>query len=372
MAITVGVLKERFENERRVALVPTDIKKLVKEGYEVLVERGCGDGAYFLDKEYEEAGAKVIDNPEDVLKNADILLKIQPLTLQEAEVLKEGSVYIGFTRYWENSDLLNLLAERKITVFALEKIPRTTKAQFVDVLSSQATVAGYKAAIIAAHLSPSMFPMLTTAAGTLKPARVLVIGVGVAGLQALATAKRLGAQTFAYDIRPAAKYDAQSVGAKFLESPVWAEGEGGYARELTEEEKKIQHEFLAKHIGNSDVVITTAQVPGKRAPVIITRDMVERMREGSVIVDIAADNGGNCELTKPGELVEYKGVKIFGPLNVPSSVPRPSSEMFSKNMVNFLGLMVKDGNINIDFGEEILDKSCLIFKGEFKTEVKNA
>jgi NAD(P) transhydrogenase subunit alpha len=364
--VRVGIIKERRGNERRVSLVPADIKKLVSKGIEVLVERGSGEGAYFLDGEYEEAGARILNDAKEVLSNVDILIKVQPPSLEEAKALKEGAIYIGFTRYWENPEYLNVFSERGITAFALEKIPRTTKAQFVDVLSSQATIAGYKAVILAADLSPHLFPMLTTAAGTLKPAKVLVIGVGVAGLQALATAKRLGALTFAYDIRPAAKYDAQSVGAKFLESPVWAEGEGGYARELTEEERRIQHEFLAKHIGNSDVVITTAQVPGKRAPLIITKDMVERMKAGSVIVDIAADNGGNCELTKVGEVVEYNGVKIAGPLNVPSSVPRPASEMFSKNMANFLELIIRDGQIKLDFGEEILEKSLLI-----KPAVKN-
>jgi len=307
MAI-VGIIKER-QDENRVPLIPADIKKLVGKGFEILVEKGSGERSYFLDEEYREAGAKVLEEPDEILSKADILIKIQPPSIEEAKVIKEGAIYIGFTRYWENPDYLKIFSEKNITVFALEKIPRTTKAQFVDVLSSQATIAGYKAVIIAADLSPQIFPMLTTAAGTLKPAKVLVIGVGVAGLQALATARRLGALTFAYDIRPAAKQDAQSVGAKFLESPVWAEGEGGYARELTEEEKKIQHEFLAKHVGNSEIVITTAQVPGKRAPLIITKDMVDRMKPGSVIVDIAADNGGNCELTKPGEIVEYEGGK---------------------------------------------------------------
>ncbi len=364
--VKVGIIKERKGNESRVPLVPEDVRKLVGKGFEVLVEKGSGDGSYFSDDEYSKAGAKVLDDPIDVLSSVDIILKIQPPSIEEAKAIKNGAIYVGFTRYWENPDYLRIFMEKRITTFSLERIPRTTKAQFVDVLSSQATIAGYKAVIIAADLSPHLFPMLTTAAGTLKPAKVLVIGVGVAGLQALATAKRLGALTFAYDIRPAAKYDAQSVGARFLESPVWAEGEGGYARELTEEERKIQHEFLANHVGNSDVVITTAQVPGKRAPIIVTEDMVRKMKPGSVIVDIAADNGGNCELTKPGEIVEYQGVKIAGPLNVPSSVPRPASEMFSKNMINFIELIVKGGKINIDFGEEILEKSCLI-----KPEVRN-
>ncbi len=369
--MNIGIIKEKYKGENRVALVPAEVKRLVKKGFKVLVEKGCGMGSYFYDDDYKSAGAEVREYNE-VIQSADILIKIHPLEKDEIRHLKEEAVVISFTRYWEKMDELKELADKKATVFALERIPRTTKAQFVDVLSSQATIAGYKATLLAAELSPRMFPMLTTAAGTLKPARVLVIGVGVAGLQALATAKRLGAQIFAYDIRPAAKEDAKSVGARFLESPVWAEGKGGYARELTEEEKKIQHEFLAKHIGNSDVVITTAQVPGKRAPLIITKDMVDRMKAGSVIIDLAADNGGNCELTKPGERIIHNGVIIYGPLNVPSSVPRPASEMFSKNMANFVDLITRDGQLDIDFSEEIIAASCIIHKGELRMEGNDA
>ena len=369
MAITVGLLKETRENERRVALVPLEVKKLTKKGFSVMVERGAGEGAYISDEEYSEAGATLADRKE-VLSKSDIVVKVQPPDEGDIPLLREGSVLVSLMFWWKNKDKIKALAGRKATVIALERVPRTTKAQFVDVLSSQATVSGYKVALLAADLAPRLFPMMTTAAGTLKPARVLVIGVGVAGLQALATAKRLGARIYAYDIRPAAKKDAESVGAKFLESPVWAEGEGGYARELTEEEKKIQREFLAQNIGDSDVVITTAAVPGRPAPKIIFKDMVERMKPGSVIVDLGAENGGNCELTKAGETVVHNGVIIHGPVNVPSMMPIPASQMFSRNIYNLLEMLVdKEGNLQINPEDPIVGPMLAVLNGEIKLEM---
>ncbi len=351
----VGVLKETYTNERRVAVVPRDVSKLKELGFEVLVESNAGKLAYFEDEEYESEGARIEDR-KYILSNADIILKINPPETKEVEYIKDGALIVAFLYEWKNEELKKAVLEKHIRYLALEKIPRTTKAQFVDVLSSQATLAGYKAVLIAGELSPKLFPMLTTAAGTVKPANVLVIGVGVAGLQALATAKRIGANTFAYDIRPETKTEAESVGAKFLQSPVIVESKGGYARELTDEEKQKQYQFLKDNVARMDVVITTAQVPGRPAPKIITKDMVDGMKKGSVIVDIASDNGGNCELTEPGRTIEYNGVIISGPLNVPSMLPITASEMFSKNMFNLLKLIKEHPEMDDEILEAMLVK----------------
>jgi NAD(P) transhydrogenase subunit alpha len=367
MSLSVSILREVTPDEKRVALVPESVKKLTDKGFKVHIERGAGDNARYPDSSYRESGAEVLESAREVLSLAQIILKVQPPTPEEIDAISPGSFVIGLLQHYKYPERVKKMAERSVNAFAIELIPRISRAQSIDALSSQAAVAGYKAAIIAANLSSRFFPMLTTAAGTIRPSKVLVIGAGVAGLQAIATARRLGAVVEAYDVRKAAKEEIESLGARFLESPVVAEGAGGYARELTQEEKDTQHKFMADNIGRADVVITTAQVPGRKAPVIITRDMVDKMKPSSVIVDIAAENGGNCELTKPGETLEYKGVLIYGPLNLPSTLATHASEMYSKNLVNFLNLLTKDGKtLDVDFNDEILQKSCITYKGETK------
>lgn len=367
MGISVGFIKEIIPDEKRVALVPESVKKLTDKGFRVLLEKGAGDRACYPDSYYKEAGAEVIESVKEVLSLSQIILKVQPPEPEEIDVIKPDSFIIGFLQHYKYPERIKMMTDKKINSFAMELIPRITRAQSIDALSSQAAVAGYKSAIIAANMSSRFFPMLTTAAGTIRPSRVLVIGAGVAGLQAIATSRRLGAIVEAYDVRKAVKEEIQSLGAKFLESPVVAEGTGGYARELTQEEKDLQHRFMAENIGRADIVISTAQVPGKKAPIIITKDMVERMKPSSVIIDISAENGGNCELTKPGEIVEYKGIIIYGPLNLPSTLAMHASEMYSKNLLNFLMLLTKDGKtLDVDFNDEILQKSCVTYKGEIK------
>jgi NAD(P) transhydrogenase subunit alpha len=367
MSFSIAIVKEKTLDEKRVALVPESVKKLVDKGFKVYLERGAGEGARYPDSFYRESGAEVLDSAKEVLSRSQIVLKVQPPAPEEINEIASGSFLIGFLQHYKYPERIKMLSERNINAFTMELIPRISRAQSIDALSSQAAVAGYKAALIAANLSSRFFPMLTTAAGTIRPSKVLVIGAGVAGLQAIATSRRLGAVVEAYDVRKAAKEEIESLGAKFLESPIIAEGTGGYARELTQEEKDMQHKFMAENIGRADVVITTAQVPGKKAPIIITRDMVEKMRPSSVIIDIAAENGGNCELTKPGEPLDYKGVIIYGPLNLPSTLPTHASEMYSKNLVNFLNILTKDGKtLDVDFTDEILQKSCLTYKGEIK------
>lgn len=367
MSLRVSFVRETTPNEKRVALVPESVKRLTDKGFKVYIEKGAGEQARYPDSSYKEAGAEVLDSAKEVLSRSQIILKVQPPTPEEIDAITSGSFVIGFLQHYKYPDRVKSMAERNINAFAMELIPRISRAQSIDALSSQAAVAGYKAAIIAANLSSRFFPMLTTAAGTIRPSKVLVIGAGVAGLQAIATSRRLGAVVEAYDVRKAAKEEIESLGARFLESPVIAEGTGGYARELTKEEIDLQHRFMADNIGRADIVITTAQVPGKKAPIIVTRDMVEKMKPSSVIVDIAAENGGNCDLTKPGETVEYKGVLIYGPLNLPSTLPTHASEMYSKNLVNFLNILTKDGKtLDVDFNDEILRKSCITYKGETK------
>ena len=367
MSLNLSIIKEITQDEKRIALVPESVKKLTDKGFKVYVERDAGTNAHYPDSQYRESGAEVLESAGEVLSRSQIILKVQPPIPEEIDKILPNSFVIGFMQHYKYPERVKMMAERNINAFAMELIPRITRAQSIDALSSQAVVAGYKAAVIAANLSSRFFPMLTTAAGTIRPSKVLVIGAGVAGLQAIATSRRLGAVVEAYDVRKAAKEEIESLGARFLETPVVADGAGGYARELTQEEKDTQHKFMADNIGKADIVITTAQVPGKKAPVIITKDMVEKMKPSSVIVDIAAENGGNCELTRPDETVEYRGVVIYGPLNLPSTLPSHASEMYSKNLLNFLNLLTKDGTtLDVDFNDEVLQKSCITFKGETK------
>ena len=365
MAVVIGALRETAANETRVAVVPEIAAKLKALGVGVLVERGAGVAAHFPDAAY--GNAEISDAPA-ILRNADVLLKVQPPSVAEVNALKEGAVIVGFMQAYARPDLVRALKNRRITSFSMELVPRISRAQSMDALSSQAAVAGYKAVLIAANTLEKFLPMLTTAAGTIRPASVLIIGCGVAGLQAIATARRLGAVVEAYDVRSATKDQVKSLGAKFVEIGVSAEGAGGYARELTAEEKLKQQEVLDARIAASDAVISTASVPGRSAPRIINKAAVERMKAGSVIIDIAAEQGGNCELTRAGETVVHGGVKIVGPLNLPASLPYHASEMYSRNLFNLLKPALAKGDIAIDWNDEVFAGAVLTHDGQIKHE----
>ncbi|MCH8502984.1 MAG: NAD(P) transhydrogenase subunit alpha [Ectothiorhodospiraceae bacterium] len=365
MAIRVAVPKETAQGERRVALVPSLLKQYEKlEGVELLLEKGAGIESGFDDGDYE--GVTIVDSADELYEKADITLKVQPPTVEEAGKLREGSILMGFMAPHEGDTRLKTLTKNKVTSFSMELVPRITRAQAIDALSSQASIAGYKAVLLAANISPRLFPMLTTAAGTIKPSRVVVIGAGVAGLQAIATAKRLGAVVEAYDVRSATKEQVQSLGGKFIDTGVKADGEGGYARELTEEEKQQQAKVLADHIARADAVITTAAIPGRPAPKIIDKATVDRMKRGAVIVELAAETGGNCELTKAGKDVNHNGVIVHGPKNVASALCQHASEMYSRNLYNLLTLVIKDGEIKLDWDDQVQADSCLTHDGEIK------
>lgn len=366
MPITVAVPKESMQGERRVAMEASVIAKLQKLGAQVLIETGAGSAAHIPDAAF--SGATVLPSATELYQRADIVLKVQPPTLEEIALLKEGSVLIATLQPYKYPELVAALRAKNITSFAMELIPRISRAQSMDVLSSQAAVAGYKAAIMGADLSSRFFPMLTTAAGTIRPSKVMVIGAGVAGLQAIATARRLGAVVEGYDVRSATKEQVQSLGAKFIELGIKAEGEGGYARELTAAEKQEQQAELAKHIATADVLITTAAVPGRPAPKIIPESTVAGMKPGAVIIDLAADGGGNCTLSQPGQTVVHNGVIIHAPLNVPSQVPVHASEMYAKNLLNFLTPMLKDGQYQADFKDEVIAGALLTHAGRITNE----
>ncbi len=364
MAVRLVVPKEVAPGETRVALVPEVVQRLVKSGVSVGVEAGAGVSARYPDSLYEGAGAEIVRDKTKLLASAQLVLKVQPPTVEEAGAMAEGTIVVGLMNASRNLDRVAKMRDGKLTSFALELIPRITRAQSMDVLSSQATVAGYRAALAGAELCPKFLPMLTTAAGTIRPSKVLVLGAGVAGLMAIATSKRLGALVEAYDVRRAAGEQVRSLGAKFLELQINAEGSGGYARELTDAEKQQEQEMLAKAVGDADVVITTANIPGRRAPLLVRQEMVGRMRTGAVIVDLAAETGGNCELTKPGELVDSGGVRILGPLNLPGEIPFHASLMYSKNLESFLSLLLdKSGALVTPFADEILVASLLTSNG---------
>ena len=365
MPAIIGALLERAPRETRVSLVPEVAGKLLRAGARVLMERGAGERARFPDEAYQ--GVQWADSAS-VLAQAQVLLTVQPLTLEQIQGLKSGATLIGFLQPYAHRDEVRALKDRGITSFAMELVPRISRAQSMDALSSQASIAGYKAVLIAANQMQKFLPMLTTAAGTIRPAQVLVIGAGVAGLQAIATAKRLGAIVEAYDVRSATREQVKSLGAKFVDTGVSAEGTGGYARELTEEEKRKQQEVLDARIAAADAVITTAAVPGRPAPKIILRGAVERMRPGSVIVDIAAEQGGNCELTRPGETVTHRGVEVVGPVNLPAQLAYNASEMYARNLLNFLTPALKGGELGIDWSDEVFAQSCLTHAGEIRHE----
>ncbi|MDP9088467.1 MAG: NAD(P) transhydrogenase subunit alpha [Pseudomonadota bacterium] len=363
MSVVVGVLTETAANETRVALVPEIAAKLKALGCSVRMERGAGAAAHFPDALYKDVD---FSDAAAILASADVILKVQPPSLIEVAALKKGTVIVGYMQAYARPDLVRALQERGITSFAMELVPRISRAQSMDALSSQASVAGYKAALIAADTLERFMPMLTTAAGTIRPASVLVIGAGVAGLQAIATAKRLGAVVEAYDVRSATKEQVKSLGAKFIETGVSAEGAGGYARELTAEETAKQQEILDARIAASDAVISTASVPGRAAPRIISKAAVERMKDGAVIVDLAAEQGGNCELTKPGETVLHGAVKILGPVNLPATLPFHASEMYSRNLFNFLKPAMPKGDLAIDWNDEVFAGAVLTHDGQIK------
>ncbi|HEY9634940.1 MAG TPA: Re/Si-specific NAD(P)(+) transhydrogenase subunit alpha [Coleofasciculaceae cyanobacterium] len=371
----IAIAREIEVGERRVALVPDIVARLVKQGLEIWVESGAGEGSFFTNEAYEAVGAKVIYDTAVLWSEADILVKVGIPKDHEINQLREGSILISFLSPLAKPEVIQQLANRKVTAFSMELIPRTSRAQSMDALSSQAGVAGYKAVLIAAAALPKFFPMLTTAAGTIKPAKVFVMGAGVAGLQAIATARRLGAVVEAFDIRPAVKEEVQSLGAKFVEVTLDEDtvAAGGYAKEISEAAKQRTQEVVTEHVKNADVVITTAQVPGKKAPVLVTEEMVAQMNPGSVIVDLAAEQGGNCAVTEPGKDVVRNGVTIIGPINLPSSMPVHASQMYAKNTSTLLQYLVKNDEVQLNFEDDIISSTCVTYAGEIRNQrIKDA
>ncbi len=355
---TIAVMRETAPGERRVAATPETCRKFVALGAQVRVQRGAGLSAGFTDDAYGGAGAQLVDADAAALAAADIVLCVQPPAPAVLAQLKPGAALVGMLAPQADQARGEAITSRGLLAFPLERLPRTTRAQAMDILSSQAGMAGYKATLIAAQLAPRFFPMLTTAAGTIRPSKVLIVGAGVAGLQAIATARRLGAQVEGFDVRPETREQIESLGGKFLDLGVSAAGEGGYARQLTDEERALQQQRLADHLKTVDVIVCTAAVPGRPAPKIITAAMVAGMKPGSVIVDLAAETGGNCALTRPGETIESEnGVSVAGPLNLASMGAVHASEMYARNLLNFTSLFVKDGAIAFDWSDELLAKT---------------
>ncbi len=365
----IGVISETLEGERRVALVPDAAARLATSGFEVLVEAGAGEQADFTDDAYREAGVAVEADRRALLGTADVVLSVQPPRLEDVARLRVGTATISFLQPTSQAAVVQALAARGITAFSLELLPRISRAQSMDALSSQASLAGYKAVLMAANRLGKFFPMLMTAAGTIPPARVLVLGAGVAGLQAIATARRLGAVVEAYDVRPAVKEEVKSLGASFLEFELEAqEGQGGYAREQSEGFLTKQRELLTERVAAADVVITTAAVPGRRAPLLVTAPMVKGMRRGSVIVDLAAETGGNCEVTRPGQVVEVDGAWVDGTTNVPSTMALHASQLYARNVTNLLQHLASDGELKLDFEDEITRGCCVTHAGQVVNE----
>ena len=371
--MTVGVPVESYPGERRVALVPTVVPALVKAGLEVLVEQGAGVSAGFPDSAYEEQGARIAADRIQLFSSAYVLLRVHGLSANvdasptDLELLRSGQVVLGLLNPLGAPETAQELAKTGVTSFALELLPRITRAQPMDALTSMATVSGYKAVLLAAETLPKMYPMMITAAGTITPARVFVVGAGVAGLQAIATSRRLGAVVQSYDVRPPVKEQVESLGARFLELDLEteeAESSGGYARALGDEFYRRQREMMMQVVAESDVVITTAAVPGAKAPILITKEMVQGMRPGSVIFDLAAEGGGNCEFTRPGETVEVHGVTILGSINIPSTIPHHASQMYARNVTAFLQNLVKDGELHLNLEDQIIGDTLLTHQGE--------
>src|SRR4051795_9476432 len=361
----LGVPNQSEQGETRVALVPDVVRRLQKAGVDVVLEKGAGESAHHPDAEFEEAGATVGDP-----WGAEVVAVVRAPTAEAIGRLSADSVLIGFLGPLTDPDTTRALAQQGVTAFAMEAIPRISRAQSMDALSSQASLAGYRAVLIAAEELPRFFPMLTTAAGTIKPASVLVLGAGVAGLQAIATAKRLGAVVTAFDVRSVVKEQIESLGARFLDLPLEAdaEGAGGYAKELGEEQQRRQREALAEAAGRFDVAITTAQIPGRRAPLLLTAQAVENMKPGAVIVDLAGESGGNVELTEAGQTIERGGVKIIAPTNLPGEMPDHASQLYARNVQSLLELMVDEGNLKLDFEDEVIAGACITRGGEIVHE----
>ncbi len=365
MPLVVGVPKETAPGERRVALVPDVVRQLVKAGHEVRVESGAGDAAWYPDAAYAEAGAAVVDRA--AAYGAPVVARVQSPAPQDLPLLAPGAVVIGFLRPLDDPAGMAALAAAGATAISMEMVPRTTRAQKMDALSAMATVAGYRAVLLAAEALPRFFPLLTTAAGTIRPARVLVLGAGVAGLQAIATARRLGAVVSAYDVRAAAAEEARSLGAKFVELALdtgGAEGTGGYAAALDEERQARQVELLGEHVAASDVVVATALIPGRRAPLLVSEQAVRGMAAGSVVMDLAAPNGGNCAVTRPGEVVEAGGARVFGPLNLPGEMPMHASQMYARTLAAMIGELVRDGELALPLDDEIFQAVCVARGGQ--------
>ena len=363
----VAIPKEINSLEPRVAATPGSVKQIIKSGLNVFVESGAGMNSFISDEEYQNAGATIISSSQELLSNSDITLKVLPPSDKEIDLLKEESIFISFCQTTRDLETVSLLAKKRISAFSMHLIPRTTLAQKMDALSSQANIAGYKAVLIAASRLGVYMPLLMTAAGTIRPSKVLILGAGVAGLQAIATAKRLGAQVEAFDVRPVVKEQVESLGAKFIEVESESNdgvGDGGYAKETSEDYKKKQQELIHEHISKSDAVITTALIPGRPAPILIPTTMVESMKPGSVIMDLAAENGGNCELTQRDKVVNHNQIIIDGTSNLPGSMPVHASELYSKNVAAFLTYMVKDGKLNLDMEDEIISGSLYSHNNE--------
>jgi len=366
MPLVIGVPRETGHGEKRVAIVPDVVKKFKSLGVDLCIERGAGTGSFISDNDF--GAVSIAPTNVDVFARSQVILKVQPPTLEEIRLMQPAIILIGFLNPYQDKGRAKLLCEKNITSFAVELIPRISRAQSMDALSSQATVAGYQCALIAGVISPKFFPMLTYAAGTLRPTRVMVIGAGVAGLQAIATAHRLGAIVEAYDVRPETREQIESLGARFIDTGVTAVGSGGYARELTHDERTAQQEKLAKAISQADVLITTAAIPGKKSPLIVTDDMVGRMKKGAVIVDMAAEGGGNVAGSRPGETVDKDGVSIVGTINLASRMPVHASEMYARNLFNFISPFIKEGTLALDWSDEVLAGSVFTHEGSIRNE----
>jgi len=379
MGVTIAVPRETAPGERRVALVPEAVAGLVRSGHEVLVEQGAGEAAWFTDREYQQAGAKLVDNPQALLGQADVVVKVhRPIARaapqhHEIDLMREGATVVGLLYPDSEAGLVERLVARRVTSFALERLPRISRAQSMDALSSQSTVVGYLSVVRAALALPKFFPLLMTAAGTVPPARVLIVGAGVAGLQAIATARRLGAQVEAFDVRPEVKEQVESLGAVFVGRPRQdAVGEGGYAKPLAAEAHEEERRLLQERLPQADVVITAALVPGKAAPRLLTGDMVRSMRPGSVLVDLAAEQGGNCEWTEPGRDIVREGITILGPVNLASSLPLEASRLYARNISAFLQPLLKDGALRLDWEDPILQATCVTHDGQRRDSVSAA
>ena len=362
-----AVLKENMVGENRVAATPQTVKELIQSGLNVRVQSGAGAASYISDQDYEEAGAEIRNDVPATIDGANIILKVAPPDLEEIQSIPDGTAFVSLFQTTRETALVKALSDKKVTGFSMHLIPRTTLAQSMDALSSQANIAGYKSVLIGATHIPVYMPLLMTAAGTIPPAKILILGAGVAGLQAIATAKRLGAQVEVFDVRPEVKEQVESLGAKFVEVEADSGdgvGEGGYAKETSEDYKKRQQEKIKEQIAKSDLVITTALIPGRPAPLLIPKDMVEGMKPGSAIVDLAAENGGNCELTEVGEVIKHNGVTIDGTLNLPGTMQVHATQLYAKNVSTFVTYMMKDGQLNFDLDDEIISGSMFTHGGE--------